>query len=1044
MTRHTHPSLPLLTASGTPTCAPSAPRAPRAPRIAARRRTGGWVVGLMVPLVIASSGGAWPLGAFVVASVRQDQPVQPASPQPEAQPPQPSTPAPAPTAKEQAEAVEAARRKVEADRAKFEELMRERRAKAAAAAAQGVPGGDAGRPPLVPGVAQAQPVPVGRPVPGEPNPNAQGEQGNQEIPNPNGEVIPVPNPEGAAVLGAPVEGGANPGAGALIGKNDLISMNFTDPVDLMAFVDWVSKSLNINIIADEGLTGRRIVFRAPVKVKADELLQLLSRLIEDQDFIFSRDPLGFYTIKSSAKIPIVLAGDGVDLPTTRIIPTPMVRPSIMQQAVQQAMGGGGGPGAQGGARITSIDDIGVMIVTGSAGALATVESLVQTIQHELTNQKLHRFTLEHVSADFALNRILTLNGKVSQQQGGFNGGVPVNPNAGGGAGGVSGSLTHLDARLFIDPGNAIIFRGTDVEAEQVKTLLSVIDVVNTLIARRYATGSVTSDVAAAGERIGLGPATQSGSSTNSSFSGGFSNFRNQGGGFNGQQGGGAGTSDLPGSGFAVDMEKGSIIYYGTETQHALVAQLVKTFTEQALNEDVEIRAYKLLYAKAEKVAEVLNSLLENPNDRTANSSFLPKSNTSRGTASPLVTPPEPTQAAKPAGTGGDEGATLTATKNDTVVVPDEDRNQILVKASGRQQREFARIIKKLDERQPQVYIEAKIVAVRIDDTFTYRSDLQIDGDAFQFLSSFGLTSAATNAAFNNRRNVVNPGTGTSGVTAALLNQDRVLGVIQALQVVGDARIVSTPRILVNDNEEAKQKSVREEPFAATSQTSGNPTVTSQGGTATAGTELTVTPTISQNGDIVLEYAIELSNFDRSAAANANLQPPKQTENYNSKVTVPSDTTIVVGGFTFESKQNTQNKVPFLGDIPIVGLLFKSIGEVTNRTTIFVFITPRVLTDPTGADLRILTEGPAKEMKIDGITPSMSPESIAISPSTISLPKLDQSDRTPGAIDPGHTPRRTPTRPPAEPVPEPTPESTPTLAPETMPEPTPVTQAEPPN
>lgn len=1003
----------------TPTSDAGGPR-PSAPSV---RRA--WALGLMVPLVIASSGAAWPLGSYLLASARQDQPAaQPKQdPAPAATPPT-ANPAPAnptPATDPNAE-LEKKRRKAQEDRERFDKMYRDRTAAAAAA--------EAARAQLMPGPAVAQPVPAQN-NPDEPrdpnfNPNAGNEQG--EVFNTNvGAINAAQVP--ATPLGAP-DAAANPAQGALVGKDEPISMNFTDPVDLMAFIDWVSKTLNINIIADEGLAGRRIVFRAPVKIKADELLQLLSRLIEDQDFIFSRDPLGFYTIKSSAKIPIVLAGDGVDLPTTRVIPTPMVRPSIMQQAVQAAMGGAGGAGAQGGARITAVDDIGVMIVTGSVGSLATVESLVNTIQHELANQKLHRYTLEHVSADFALNRILVLNGKVSQQSGpgGINPGIPVNTGAGGG-GGVSGSLTHLDSRLFIDTGNAIIFRGTDEEAEQVKSLITLTDVVNTLIAKRYATGSVTQDVASAGQRIGLGPSTEAISGTGSSFGGGFNSFRPQ-NNFGGQQGlGGTTNSDLPGSGFVVDSERGSIVYYGTETQHHRVEELVRTFMEQAINEDVEIRAYKLQNAKAETVADVLNELLENPRDRTSNSSFLPRSTTNRGTASPLVTPQEPAQPATPTASGGEEGATLTATRNDTIVVADKDRNQILVKASGRQQREFARIIKKLDERQSQVYIEAKIVAVRLDNTFTYRSDLQIDANAFQFLSSFGLTAPATNTVFNGQRNIPNPAQGTTGATAALLNQDRVLGVIQALQVVGDARIVSTPRILVNDNETGDQASEREEPFAATSQTSGSPNVTSQGGTATAGTKLTVTPTISQNGDIVLEYEIELSNFDRSATTNANLQPPKQQEKYKSKVTVPSDSTIVVGGFTFESKQNTENKVPFLGDIPIVGLLFKSIGEVTNRTTIFVFITPKVLTDPTGADLRILTEGPMKEMKIEGVTPDMTPERISISPNSLTLPKLDQSDRTPGAIDPNHTPRRRPTQPPAPPAPEPT------LAPEMMPEPT---------
>lgn len=990
-------------ARSTRTIAPGSPPATPAQRTEAQW---GLAIGVVASLVIASSGAAWTLSPFILASAQQAQPETPPStppeippatppstppavnPQPDPQPPAPAPPTPNPQGTGEPGDLE--RRAAEEVKARMEAQAREQAARAA----------------LQPGIREAVPVP---------DPRAA-ELGN--------DVIPIANPPGPV---QPADTGApDPARGVLVGKDDPISMNFTDSVDLMAFVDWVSKTLNINIITDESLSGRRVVFRAPVKVKANELLQLLSRLIEDQDFIFSRDPLGFYTIKPSTKVPIVMAGAGVDLPTTRVISTPMVRPSIMQQAVQSAMGSAGGAVASGGVRITAVDDIGIMIVTGSGGGLSTVESLVNTIQAELANQKLHRFALEHVAADFALNRILVLNGKVAQQ---FGGGQQIQQVPATGAGGVSGPLTHLDSRLFIDPGNAIIFRGTDAEASQVKAIISVIDVVNTLIARRYATGSVTSDVASAGERIGLGPATQTGSSTNNSFSGVSPAFRNQ-GGFQGQQGSG---SDLPGSGFAVDIEKGSIIYYGTEAQHALVAQLVKTFTEQALSEDTEIRAYKLLYAKAETVSEVLNNLLESPADRTANSSFLPRSTASRGTSSPLVTPPEPTQPTAGARPGGEESATLTATRQDTVVVADRDRNQILVKASGRQQREFARIIRKLDERQPQVYIEAQIVAVRLDNTFTFSSDLRIDANAFQFLSSFGLTAPAAAAAtpLNTFPRIFpNPGQGVTGATAALINQDHVTGIIRALQVVGDARIVSTPRILVNDNETANQASEREEPFAATSQTAGNPQITSQGGTARAGTSLEVTPTISQNGDIVLEYAIELSNFDRSATSNPNLQPPKQTENYNSKVTVPSDSTIVVGGFTFESRQKTESKVPFFGDIPVVGMLFKSIGEVTNRTTIFVFITPRVLTDPTGADLRILSEGPAREMDADMITPDLKPEAIAISPRSMSLPALDQSRSLPGTIDPLHAPRRTPARPePMDP-------------PATEPLPGPVTQANP--
>ena len=191
------------------------------------------------------------------------------------------------------------------------------------------------------------------------------------------------------------------------------------------------------------------------------------------------------------------------------------------------------------------------------------------------------------------------------------------------------------------------------------------------------------------------------------------------------------------------------------------------------------------------------------------------------------------------------------------------------------------------------------------------------------------------------------------------------------------RIISFPRLLVLDNLTGTMHSEREEPFATTSQGTAT-TTTGQGGVASAGTLLEVTPRISQGGYITLEYQFELSNFDRTVAQSQGLQPPTQREQFESTVQVPSDSTIVVGGFTLASFDESESKIPLLGDIPLIGNLFKTFSRNRTKTTIFLFITPTIMSDPDSLDLRLVSEGPMKEMDVDDQTPELQPVTIPIS------------------------------------------------------------------
>jgi type II secretory pathway component GspD/PulD (secretin) len=796
----------------------------------------------------------------------------------------------------------------------------------------------------------------------------------------------------------PPEGAVNHLAGEGNVKIDFGS----EAVELSAFIDYVSLVLNVNILPDEAIAAQRVLFRAPLEIPKDQLLPLLSAIVEDKGFALIHDPLLGYFIKQAANVPLTFEGD--QFSTTRIIRTPMVRPSSLQQTITGSLGTAGGN-----LRMSAFDELGILVATGTPRTVSAAEEFVSRMLDEVAGQGLHRYVLTNVEANYARSRVLTLNGRLGGG-GGAIGGVPGgSPQAP-----VAGGLSNLENRIIVDAGNSLVFRGSEEEAAHVSELITLVDNVSPLISRRYSAGSVAGDIAAAGEREGLGPVGQ--------LQGGTGGFGGLGGGFTGGQRsgqqnqfglGGQTEAQTNTSGFSVDSETGTIIYYGTEAQHARVADLVKTFTDQIQGKRIEIKMYKLQNAEAESVADILTQLVqEQGSGRTGTSPLVPSSRVQgnrqqrlqrnqsaaeQGTGAQLTPDGQPVGSEVAAGEETAGGTSLTANPEEVSIVADTDRNQIVIKAPARQQAEFERIIKDLDLRLPQVYIEAQIVSVTTSEDFSWTVETQINAGQFLLFSSFGLSTAGTAAggqqAAQAVRNVV---TGRPGLTSAIIKSDYVPFILNTLQSQTEARIQSTPRILVNDNQQGSISSNREEPFSTTTQGTAT-TTTGQGGVATAGTTLDVTPRISGGGYISLEYSIELSSFVGNPSAG--LQPPRQTENYDSTVTVPSDSTIVVGGFTLASESETDRGIPFLKDIPILGAAFKDYGSSKRRTTIFVFITPTIMNDPNFIDLRLATEGPMRRMNVEADTPPLEPVRIPITEANVLSSRRIPQNKAPENVSP---------------------------------------------
>lgn len=281
--------------------------------------------------------------------------------------------------------------------------------------------------------------------------------------------------------------------------------------------------------------------------------------------------------------------------------------------------------------------------------------------------------------------------------------------------------------------------------------------------------------------------------------------------------------------------------------------------------------------------------------------------------------------------------------SDSLITADDNTNTIIIIAEPERHDVYKDLIATLDQRRAQVLIETTVVFLDTSNNFELGVDIAARHDNGKIISFSSLGVAK-----------VDPVAGSltpldvTGGTLALLDPDIADVVIRALAGSTRSRLVSMPRVLVNDNEEGKLESVLKVPFQRTVITDST-TIVGEGDSADAGTKITITPHISNGNYLQLEYNVELSSF--TGTALENLPPPSQNNIVESKVTIPNGHTIVVGGLNHSDSIDTTRYVPVLGQIPILKHLFRYHENTQTNSTLFVFIRPVILSDDQFRDLK---------------------------------------------------------------------------------------------
>ena len=173
-------------------------------------------------------------------------------------------------------------------------------------------------------------------------------------------------------------------------------------------------------------------------------------------------------------------------------------------------------------------------------------------------------------------------------------------------------------------------------------------------------------------------------------------------------------------------------------------------------------------------------------------------------------------------------------------------------------------------------------------------------------------------------------------------------ILNAYKQDSDVHIISTPQILTTDNEEAEIKVGENVPYITSQNTTASNNDYTNYEYKDVGVTLKITPQINQENVVRLEVFVEVIKLKNAAVALATNTPTTFKRTAQTTVIIQDGHTLVMGGIIGDDVQDTSNRVPILGDIPILGWLFKSEGQTVNRVNLYIFLTPRIIRNPAEA------------------------------------------------------------------------------------------------
>ncbi len=318
---------------------------------------------------------------------------------------------------------------------------------------------------------------------------------------------------------------------------------------------------------------------------------------------------------------------------------------------------------------------------------------------------------------------------------------------------------------------------------------------------------------------------------------------------------------------------------------------------------------------------------------------------------------------------------VAAISKDVRVMADEETNSLIIRASKDEYVVLEDVIRQLDIPRRMVYLEALIMEVDADKNFEV-------GVEWVGAGSFSDGTGKVLGGFTGANGFLNSidGDGNidlvaagSGLTMGILKQgvrignvtfSDIAGVLKAYQSDADVNIISTPQILTMDNKKAEISVGENIPFITSQNTTASTQDYTQYEYKDVATKLSITPHINQSNILRLEIATEVVR-----AKDTSDTPTTFRRTATTTVILNDKSTIVIGGIIGQDASDTNYKVPILGDIPLLGWLFRTHTTSSRKTNMFIFITPRIVRNPAQAIAVTLK----KEEEMGKVLPSVQRE-----------------------------------------------------------------------
>jgi general secretion pathway protein D len=394
--------------------------------------------------------------------------------------------------------------------------------------------------------------------------------------------------------------------------------------------------------------------------------------------------------------------------------------------------------------------------------------------------------------------------------------------------------------------------------------------------------------------------------------------------------GGEGVLGLPELTAVPDARTNSVIVTTTAQQMEAVRKLIEQLDRDIADFAEATRIFTLEHADAANVSAVLNELLSTElfERQAATRTSFGGGGFGGGFGG----------GARSTGALGSGAQTADAARGLTgnvKIVADDETNALLITTFVRNFPAVAELIKQLDVLLPQVLIEAQIIEVTLDDDsvfgveWMWEQSTTLNDKTYQQegTTDFGLADEVFGLKY--------------GILSSKLN-----AMLHALTKDTKVNILSTPRIMTKNNQEAIINVGQAVPFLVSTQEIATGGILTSTDFRDVGVILTVTPRINRSGTVSLDVNQQINSLVEFTLFDA---PIISTREASAFVTIKDKQTMVIGGMIKDDKTETVHKIPILGDIPLLGRLFRRTDSRIEKTELMVFITPHVVYTDADAD-----------------------------------------------------------------------------------------------